>query len=68
MFYTIEQTTTSEGISTLACADEAHLAAFSEQDEEYSMGLLGFSRNIYHMAEVLDLMWTLHVRSWHYDC
>ena len=32
--------TTSEGISILACEDEALLAAFSEQNEEYSMGLL----------------------------
>ena len=63
-FYTvpIAIASTSEDISTLACEDEAHLAAFSEQDDR---GIFyGFALEIPEtltiMAEIL--LWTLVVQ------
>ena len=51
--------TTSDDISILACEDEAHLTAFTEQDEEFYEFALEVAGTLTVMAEVL--MWTLGV-------
>ena len=57
MFYTAA---TSDEISILACEGEAHLAAFTEQDEKFYGFALELSGTLTVMAEVL--MWTLGVK------
>ena len=47
--------TTSEDISTLACEDEAHLVAFTEQDEEFYGFALELPRNPYHHGRGFDV-------------
>ena len=46
--------------SILACEDEAHLAAFTEQDEEFYGFALELPGTLTVMAEVL--LWTLGVK------
>ena len=52
--------TTSDDISTLACEDKAHLAAFTEKNEEFYGFALEIPGTLTVMAEVR--MWMLGVK------